>query len=409
MNVAEDAPSSENDTDFQARASTSDEDSAPEDIDAHKAAAELAKHEGKKSRGKVLSPTTANTQPYKRVKVNDPAPCNSPSAIDVLGNDNSRLDDWRHPSNPSHPDVTMDRPNGTDPSVPTQVCIACEFQRGVHAPGQCPLKRAGVEHCNLCGIPHYGNGNNCPHFHSETQISAMLRDLKDSPESLPLKSRAKKILQGMKGNLVVKKKREHEKRQREAQAILRSNYLAGQGAAKDYATPYIAVGGDPAASFYQSMSFRPGVVQSQKHKLDLLGFSEREKLRLMRMDLAQDVLNQAGQHPERTQAAMQQWHGQAPHDTDPVMMAQAYGVPADNVAQKLTQAEAAVESGRLVEHKFNEKNLSLAWEGVLSPFDARRNKTVVPSQASPSMIVPSQAESPAIVGNGEQPDVMDLT
>ena len=94
--------------------------------------------------------------------------------------------------------------DGTDVYL---VCGACKFAHGHHPAGACPLKNAGIEYCNLCGMAHYGAGNDCPHFHSETMISQMLQDLKSSPEAKDLRDRARTVLQGMKGALVQKKKR----------------------------------------------------------------------------------------------------------------------------------------------------------------------------------------------------------
>ena len=91
------------------------------------------------------------------------------------------------------------------------ICLACNFQRGPHELGKCPLKRAGVEYCNLCGIAHYGMGRTCPHLQSETQVSYMLRDLKNSPEPKELVSEARRILNGIKGSLVQSKKQKREK------------------------------------------------------------------------------------------------------------------------------------------------------------------------------------------------------
>lgn len=61
------------------------------------------------------------------------------------------------PSNPSYPQQPSDLIN----------CLACRTQ---HIIGHCPLKLAGVEHCNLCGIAHFGHGRVCPHIQSETQV-----------------------------------------------------------------------------------------------------------------------------------------------------------------------------------------------------------------------------------------------
>ena len=97
------------------------------------------------------------------------------------------------------------------PVASQNICLACNFQRGTHESGKCPLKRAGVEFCNLCGIAHYGMGRTCPHLQSETQVSYMLRDLKNSPEPKELVSEARRILNGIKGSLVQGKKLKREK------------------------------------------------------------------------------------------------------------------------------------------------------------------------------------------------------
>lgn len=49
-------------------------------------------------------------------------------------------------------------------------CLAC---RTFHTIGSCPLKKAGVEHCNLCGMAHFGHARICPHIQSETQVSRL--------------------------------------------------------------------------------------------------------------------------------------------------------------------------------------------------------------------------------------------
>jgi hypothetical protein len=92
-------------------------------------------------------------------------------------------------------------------------CYACMIQ---HPRGACPLKVAGVEHCGLCGLAHYGHGRTCPHIKSETQVRAMLEALKSSPENKELVDAAVKYLRGVKGTLVQQKKKKKEK------AIMRS-------------------------------------------------------------------------------------------------------------------------------------------------------------------------------------------
>lgn len=110
-------------------------------------------------------------------------------------------------------------------------CRACAQH---HPVGSCPLKIAGVEFCNLCGMAHYGHARVCPHIQSETQVStfhetrdslltsrqvrAMLEALKYSNEPEHLVNEARRYLRGLKGNLVQLKKRKEEQQhaQREA-------------------------------------------------------------------------------------------------------------------------------------------------------------------------------------------------
>ena len=87
-------------------------------------------------------------------------------------------------------------------------CPACHQQ---HPQGACALKLAGVEHCGLCGLAHYGIGRTCPHIKSETQVREMLIALRSSPEKKELVDMAVKYLRGVKGHLVQMKKKEKEK------------------------------------------------------------------------------------------------------------------------------------------------------------------------------------------------------
>ncbi|GAM91012.1 hypothetical protein ANO11243_090590 [Dothideomycetidae sp. 11243] len=95
---------------------------------------------------------------------------------------------------------------------PAISCIAC---RQMHVQGNCPLKKAGVEYCNLCGTAHFGHARICPHINSETQVRAMLAALKQSPEAGHLVKEARKYLTGVKGTLVQKKKQEEDRRHAE--------------------------------------------------------------------------------------------------------------------------------------------------------------------------------------------------
>lgn len=98
----------------------------------------------------------------------------------------------------------VDLPDLEPPSAPapvtenTLVCYVCNQS---HPPGQCRLKSAGVEHCPLCGLAHYGVRRTCPHFHSEVQISRMLEALKNSTEDREIRNLARSYVGGIKGDL----------------------------------------------------------------------------------------------------------------------------------------------------------------------------------------------------------------
>jgi hypothetical protein len=87
-------------------------------------------------------------------------------------------------------------------------CIACGR---VHALGSCPLKMAGVEHCGLCGIAHFGFARTCPHLRSDLQVTRMIDALKQSTEDPHLVALAKKYCYGIKGDLAQRKKRASSK------------------------------------------------------------------------------------------------------------------------------------------------------------------------------------------------------
>lgn len=89
-----------------------------------------------------------------------------------------------------------------------RICSACQKN---HPQGACELKEAGVEHCGLCGLAHFGHSRTCPHIKSETQVRAMLQALKNSPEKKELVDLATKYLRGVKGTLVQQKKKDREK------------------------------------------------------------------------------------------------------------------------------------------------------------------------------------------------------
>ncbi|KAL4778932.1 PHD/FYVE-zinc-finger like domain-containing protein [Aspergillus varians] len=87
-------------------------------------------------------------------------------------------------------------------------CFVCTR---IHPVGSCPLKVAGVEHCGLCGIAHFGHARTCPHLKSDIHVTRMLDALKQSTEDQHLVALAKKYCYGIKGDLSRRKKREFMK------------------------------------------------------------------------------------------------------------------------------------------------------------------------------------------------------
>ncbi|PLB40109.1 putative chromatin remodeling complex subunit (Chd3) [Aspergillus candidus] len=83
-------------------------------------------------------------------------------------------------------------------------CLACNQS---HPLGHCRLKLAGVEHCGLCGLAHFGHGRTCPHFKSETMVAKMLDTLKHSDEDPELVHLARKYLSGIRGDLAQRKRK----------------------------------------------------------------------------------------------------------------------------------------------------------------------------------------------------------
>ncbi|KAL2862856.1 putative chromatin remodeling complex subunit (Chd3) [Aspergillus lucknowensis] len=83
-------------------------------------------------------------------------------------------------------------------------CLACGR---THPVGSCPLKIAGVEHCGLCGLAHYGHARTCPHLRSEIQVTRMLEALKQSTEDRNLVALAKRYCYGIKGDLAQRQRR----------------------------------------------------------------------------------------------------------------------------------------------------------------------------------------------------------
>lgn len=112
---------------------------------------------------------------------------------------------------PETPDAIPPLGTPEQQSNPVHLCIACNAP---HRVGYCPLKLAGPEHCNLCGLAHFGVSRTCPHIRSETQVREMLVALKSSPESRVLVHEATRYLNGVKGTLAQDKRRRAEKAER---------------------------------------------------------------------------------------------------------------------------------------------------------------------------------------------------
>lgn len=104
-------------------------------------------------------------------------------------------------------------------------CVACQH---IHPLGSCTLKLAGVEHCGLCGLAHYGFSRICPHINSETQVREMIQAVKSSSEAGHLKAETMKYLTGLKGTLVQKKKKEAERKAALANGSANPNVLPSQ-------------------------------------------------------------------------------------------------------------------------------------------------------------------------------------
>jgi chromodomain-helicase-DNA-binding protein 4 len=101
--------------------------------------------------------------------------------------------------------------NPLEPTYDNRIIHICSACHKNHPRGACDLKQAGVEHCGLCGLAHYGHSRTCPHIKSETQVREMLVALKSSNEEKGLVDAAMKYLRGVKGTLVQQKKKDREK------------------------------------------------------------------------------------------------------------------------------------------------------------------------------------------------------
>lgn len=222
---------SESDTDFQADTDDESEQNAgpePEDLDADNelgfpsgcSTTTIFKHTSSKQNSVDASQRTTKTSKHSSVMVTSrmqnitadkmkasserailptanvtPVPKRSTNSTSGVKPFKRAQLPVRNPMGPVYP------PNST-------ICHAC---REPHPVGACQLKAAGVEHCGLCGLAHYGQGRTCPHIRSETQVHEMLLALKSSNEPRELVDLAAKYLRGVKGTLVRQKKRDREK------------------------------------------------------------------------------------------------------------------------------------------------------------------------------------------------------
>jgi len=180
---------SDSDTDFQAPGEESDGEDALEDGD-QVSAQEL---EGPPSRHSQ-SVFTSQTSPIERETIKQQR---RPSV------------NFKRAEMPLTTPIGVPLPSAqpsTDGSseVKPRRCIACNQH---HATGYCPLKLAGVEHCQLCGLAHYGNGRTCAHLNSVTQLRAMVEAIKQSNEPEEIKVLAKKRTVGIIGDLNQRKRR----------------------------------------------------------------------------------------------------------------------------------------------------------------------------------------------------------
>lgn len=123
-------------------------------------------------------------------------------------------------------------------------CIACNRH---HLLGRCPLKKAGLENCPLCGLAHYGGKRACPHLRSETQVRRMMEALRQSKENPKHVFLAKKYLKGVLKQLQV------SRRKREA-SMMANIEMASPSSQQ---TPQLAHPAVPAISRASTSDSRP--------------------------------------------------------------------------------------------------------------------------------------------------------
>ena len=142
-----------------------------------------------------------------------PPPGEAHSALSgPLSSAQTQTDTWVHVADDPH---APDTGAALDTNRPGPIgnfinCLACG---GTHYQGYCPLKLAGAEYCNMCGLAHFGYSRTCAHLNSVTQLRAMNEALKQSTEAQDLKDSAKKKITGIIGDLNQRKRRAQEKKE----------------------------------------------------------------------------------------------------------------------------------------------------------------------------------------------------
>ena len=183
--VSKRSAESDSDTDFQVPGEESDDADEPDGTH-EEAAAELAKNGTSERPSRGILAQGSELRTFKRAEM----PLLTPRAPTIP---NGRAGSVESDDGQYHP------------------CIACNES---HDTGYCPLKIAGVEYCNLCGLPHYGISRNCPHLNSVTQLRHMVEAIKQSPEHSVLKELAKKRVVGIIGDLNQRKRKKLEAQQK---------------------------------------------------------------------------------------------------------------------------------------------------------------------------------------------------
>jgi hypothetical protein len=196
----------DSDTDFQAHSDQEDETDSEAERDADpENATDLVNRDGKSTRPSSMYKNGAGVSQLSSV------PTSAVRFLVTTSPDYKQHDKSNGPVVKPFARVQLPVRSPIEPAFAnydSQICVACQQQ---HPLGACPLKVAGVEHCGLCGLAHYGHARTCPHIRSETQVRDMIEALKNSPEKKELVDLAMKYLRGVKGTLVQQKKRDREK------------------------------------------------------------------------------------------------------------------------------------------------------------------------------------------------------